>query len=206
MAIPTSDMPGHRALHDRVRAALDTCVESQGLEFKESAELQALQLKLVKTAMAMANLRDGGLIIIGVGQRTGTWERTGIRDEDLATYDVDDLSDAINRYASPPVAVDLVLVLHESARFLTIQVREFRETPVVCKRDGGPGSGLKQGFVYLRPAGTARTSEVRTADEMHDLLDLAAEKRARRILETARRIGFELPSRTRPFDEELGGL
>ncbi|HEX6087327.1 MAG TPA: hypothetical protein VF266_22540 [Thermoanaerobaculia bacterium] len=98
----------------------------------------------------------------------------------------------------------LVLVPYrESRNFLSVQVFEFIDTPIVCRRDG---PGLKQGAVYVRPPGVARTTEVRSADQMHDLLELAAEKRARRILETARRIGLEtMPSR-KPFDDELGGL
>jgi hypothetical protein len=207
MAIPTSDMPGHRALHDRVQAALDTCVESQGLDFKESATMTTLQYKLIRTAMAMANLRDGGVIVIGASERGASWELTGILDEHLDSYDVDELVDTINRFASPPIAVDLVLVPYrDGPSFLAVNVREFGETPIVCRRDGPSGSGLKQGVLYVRPPGVARTSEVRTADEMHDLLDLAAEKRARRILETARRIGMEAPAPGRPFDAELEGL
>lgn len=199
-------MPGHRGLHDRVHAALETCIERADVEFKASGEFRTLEQKIVKTAIAMANLRDGGIIVIGVSERDDAWQRTGIRDEDLATWNPDDLTDAINRYASPPVSVDLVLVPHGETRFLAIQVREFRDTPIVCKRDGGPNSGLRQGVLYVRPAGTARTSEVRTAEDMHDLLELAAEKRARRILETARRIGLEAPPARRPFDDELEGL
>jgi hypothetical protein len=207
VAIPTSDMPGHRALHARVQAALDTCVESQSVDFKESATMEGLQYKLIRTAMAMANLRDGGVIVIGASERGASWDLTGISEEHLGTYAVDDLVDAINRFASPPIAVELVLVSYRAGPlFLAVNVREFGETPIVCRRDGPPGSRLKQGLVYVRPAGVARTSEVRTAGEMHDLLDLAAEKRARRILETARRVGMQAPALDRPFDEELEGL
>jgi len=113
----------------------------------------------------------------------------------------------INRYASPPIAVDLVVVTSRSGpRFLAVQVREFGETPIVCRRDGPSGTGLKQGVLYVRPAGKPQTSEVRTAEDLHDLLDLAAEKRARRILETARRIGMQTPAPARRFDDELEGL
>ena len=59
----------------------------------------------------------------------------------------------------------------------------------------------------MRPAGKPRTTKVASAEEMHDLLELAAEKRARRILEVAHRIGLK-PTETanQRFDEELGGL
>jgi predicted HTH transcriptional regulator len=200
-------MPGHRGLHDRVHDALDTCVESENVEFKESADATTLQHKLIRTAMAMANLRDGGVIIIGASERGESWNLTGILDEHLGSYDADELTDAINRFASPPIAVNLILVPYrEGPRFLALQVREFGETPIVCRRDGPPGAQLKQGVLYVRPAGRPRTSEVRTAEEMHDLLDLAAEKRARRILETARRIGLETPTPARSFDDESEGL
>ena len=51
--------------------------------------------------------------------------------------------------------------------------------------------------------------KILSAEDMHDLLELAAEKRARRILEVAHRIGLkptEIESATKRFDEELGGL
>jgi len=42
---------------------------------------------------------------------------------------------------------------------------------------------------------------------MHDLLELAAEKRARRLLEVTRRLSLEpKPSATERFNEELGEL
>ncbi len=205
MAIPTSDMPGHRALHDRVVAALDTCVESQSVHFKESAPWEALQFKIIRTALAMANLRDGGVLVVGVGERGEQWDLTGISEEHLVTYDVDDVVDAIHRFASPAIGVTLVIVPHgKDRRFLAMRILEFADSPIVCRRDGAAGSGLKQGAVYVRPPGVARTTEVRSAEQMHDLLELAAEKRARRILETAARIG--LAPTNKPFDDELGGL
>lgn len=56
-------MPGHQALHKQVMAALDTCVESQSVEFKESAPWKDLEVKIIRTALAMANLRDGGVLV-----------------------------------------------------------------------------------------------------------------------------------------------
>ena len=54
----------------------------------------------------------------------------------------------------------------------------------------------------------AKTKMVTDAREMHWLLELAAEKRARSFLETARRVGMEISvgSAPDPFAQELGGL
>jgi len=60
-AIPTSDMLGHKKLHDRVYNALDRCQESKSVDFKESASWGKLKWKIIRTIIAMGNLRDGGI-------------------------------------------------------------------------------------------------------------------------------------------------
>jgi hypothetical protein len=206
-AIPTSGMPGHHVLRDRVFAALDSCVELQGVDFKESATWPSLQYKIARTAMAMGNLRDGGIIIVGASERGNAWDLSGITADHLATYNVDDTVDGVNRYASPAISFNLVLVRYRNGNdFLAIEINEFEETPFVCKRAGPPESSLRRGVLYVRPPGLAQTTEIRSAEDMHELLVLAAEKRARRMIEMTRRIGIELASTSRPFDDELGGL
>jgi predicted HTH transcriptional regulator len=208
MPIPTSDLAGHRALHERVVTALETCVESRGVEFKESATWDDLQFKIIRTALAMANLRDGGIVVIGVGERGEQWHLGGISESDFATYDSDVISDAIHKFASPAVKCTLVSVEHDGQRFLTLQVLEFTDMPIVCRRDGGrPNDNLREGALYVRPTGgKARTEEVRSADDMREVLDLAVDKRVKEFLERTRRLGLESPQPRKSFDEELGGL
>jgi hypothetical protein len=205
-AIPTSDLPGHKQLHDRVTTALDRCQEAQGIDFKESAPWEELKWRLIRTALAMGNLRDGGIIVIGASERGNNWDLTGITFDHLATYDVDIVTDTVNSYCSPHVDIDLVLVKYmNESKFLAFQVHEFSDTPLVCKKNGS--DKLFEGAVYIRSAGMARTTRVVHAAQMHDLLELAAEKRARRILEVSRRVGL-VPSETSTqyFDRELGDL
>jgi predicted HTH transcriptional regulator len=206
-AIPTSDMPGHRQIHERAVNALDRCQESQGIDFKESAPWESLKWKIICTALAMGNLRDGGIIVIGASERGQTWELTGIGPDHLETYTVDIIIDVINKYASPNLDLDIVRVPRNGIEFLAIQIREFSDTPIVCKNNGPQGKSIVEGAVYVRPPGIAKTTRVMKASQMHDLLELAAEKRARRILEVSRRIGLEpRPIAKEYFDEELEGL
>ena len=208
-AIPTSDMPRHHQFHDRVCGALDRCQESQAVDFKESSDWGSLKWQIIRTLMAMGNLRDGGIIVIGVSQRGDSWDLTGIREHHLSTYDVDDLVDAINKYASPAMEVDVVRVRYQNDKeFLAVQAKEFEYTPYVCKNNGPENIGLLfEGEVYIRPPGKPQTKKVTNAQEMHDLLELAAEKRARRMIGTSHRIGFVTSASVgEHFDEELGGL
>ncbi len=207
-AFPTSDMPGHRRLHDRVIGALDICQEGQGIDFKESAPWDSLKWRIIKTVLAMGNLRDGGIIIIGSSEREQTWDLSGITPDHLATFDVDNIIDAVNSFASPHLDLDIALVKYSNGhQFLAIQVNEFDNTLIVCKKNGSAGTGIVEGAVYVRPPGIAKTTRVMNASQMHDMLELAAEKRARRILETARRVGLTArPAEAERFDDELEGL
>jgi len=206
-AIPDSSLPGHQKLHERVVAALDVRLESRDIEFKSARPWSELHYKIVRTCLAMANLRDGGVIVIGVDESGSSWTLQGIDDACLATYDGDSINDFINKYASPTIRVDLVAVPYEGRRFLAIYVPEFDLTPVVCRADAGPQSGLTRGAIFVRPIGKPETCEVRDAAQLEDLLELASEKRTRRFLEKAARLGMRATaSTTDSFDEELEGL
>jgi len=207
-AIPKSDLPGHRRLHERATLALDRCQESEDVDFKESAEWKALKSRITHSALGMGNLRDGGIIIVGVAERGDAWELTGVTAHDLATYDLDVITAQVSAYVSPHADLDVVVVEHRDGhQYLAIYVREFRDTPLVCKKNGPADSGIVEGRVYVRLPAPPRTTAVTNAQQMHDLLELAAEKRARRLLETAHRVGLvEATPGADAFDAELEGL
>jgi Putative DNA-binding domain len=207
-AIPKSNLPGHRQLHERAVAALERCQEAQGVDFKESAVWDELKWHVIHSVLGMGNLRDGGVIVIGVSQRGDQWDLTGLDSAHLGTYDVDVVTDQVNKYISPAVSLDVVLVQYNAKQFLAIHAREFEDAPLVCKKNGPEGNKaaemLKEGAVFVRPPGMARTTRVTNADQMGELLQLAAEKRARRILEASRRIGMVAQDSDRDlFEQEL---
>ena len=212
-SIPRTDTPGYRQLHERVENALDRLQEAPDIEFKESASWASLRWKIIKTALAMGNLRDGGILVVGVTQRAGQERLAGITETDLATYDPDNIADQFGRFISPEIGFTLVRVPYRGNDYLVFEFQEFREIPLVCKRRGPDGEGLEAGVVYVRPReGRPRSTRVTDAAQMRELLDLAADKAARRIIERGIRAGLELPTRDRPptvieqFERELEGL
>src|SRR5438876_1126749 len=108
--LPNSDLPGHKQIQQKVDLALDTCQESQAVEFTESQAWPILRWKITRTSLAMGNLRDGGIIVIGISQRGKKWSLSGVRKADLQTFDVDIINSQVNEYVSPHV--DLTVVLH----------------------------------------------------------------------------------------------
>ncbi len=193
---------------EELAALINLGREDRSLEFKESCPWDDLKDKIAKTALGMANIRDGGTIIIGVSQRSGSLVPQGMPRRDIDTYDVDDVQAYVNRFADPYVRLEMYTVPRNGQRFIVIVVHEFDEVPVVCRRNG---VGLRQGAVYTRAYRMPETCEVPSQTEMREIIDMATDKGVRRFLERSRRAGLSTggPAErtdTEKFDEELKGL
>ncbi len=195
-----------------IRFLIDRGHEERYLEYKESAPWEQLKHKVAKTCLAMANIRDGGTIIIGVEQGSTACNPVGVNSTDLATYNEDDAQDFVNRYADPYVRLTLGQIEHQGNEFLFLHIQEFEKLPVVCKRDYP--NVLKCSALYTRPyGGRPRTCSVQSQSEMREMIDVAIEKGLRGFLATAGKAGIVLglqSDTTDPdqeaFDEELGEL
>ncbi|MDY6857643.1 MAG: hypothetical protein SWO11_23680 [Thermodesulfobacteriota bacterium] len=136
--------------------------------------------------------------MIGASERGLTWELTGINDEYLAAYNPDVIIDVVNKYPSPNFEMDILLSKYKNDRdFLSIQINEFKDAPIVYGKNGPSGGGIIEDAVNVRPPIIERKTRVMNSSQMLDLLELVAEKQARRMLEVSRRIGlFSIPTST----------
>ena len=193
---------------EELAVPIDLGREDRSLEYKESRSWNDLKDKIAKTALGMANIRDGGTIIIGVSQRSGSLVPQGMSQGDIDTYDADEVQAYVNRFADPYVRLEMYAVPRNVQRFIAIVVHEFDEVPVVCRRNG---VGLRQGAVYTRSYRMPETCEVPSQTEMREIIDMATDKGVRRFLERSRRAGLLTEgtierTNTEKFDEELEGL
>ncbi len=214
-ALPSTDLEGYELLKDRVQGSLDLLQEGRALDFKRATAWDELKQGIPKDILAMSNLRDGGIIIIGVEESDNKWNRTGITNEQLNTYNPDEMIDHVNKYASPSMTFDVVTHIdNEGLKYLVIRAHEFEEKPFVCKRNCA--NEIRQGAFYIRPLGKSESREVQSADEMQDVLDLAVDKSVRKFLQRCERIGMlvRVPKEefegtkedNNKFDAELEGL
>lgn len=187
---------------DPILLAIRRATELRDTEFKESQPFQALRWKIVKAAMGMANLRNGGRIIIGVSQRDGALHADGMSEEHRKTYDPDDVIEAINRHARPAVnCIVRVVAEDDNRQFIAIEVQPFDRIPVLCRRgspDGVPaGDRLVSGAIYMRSEDRIATTQIVDADLMAELLEIAADRGAAQIVSRAQRAGFRVPNAER---------
>jgi hypothetical protein len=171
--------------------------ESRRVEMKASLDFsrKTVKAKLAKAAMGMANTRDGGIVILGMKELgEGQFEPQGMDPGHLLTFDQDRVSSSVMEYAAPYVELAVRRVVgdnHPSLGdkvFVVLDVLEFAEMPVICKRSY-QNEGVREGAVYVRSFERYETREVQTEGEMRELLDLAIEKRLRRHLQLTESAG-----------------
>lgn len=187
--------------------------ELSGVEFKSPGPMSNRRLvaQVIRAILGMCNRRDGGTVIIGVEDAQGVLNPVGLTEPDLSEWSYDALADQIARYADPSASFAEDIREYDGNSYVVIEVEEFSDIPVLCKRSYG--DVLQDGACYVRPRRKPETSSIPTQADMRDLLDLAIEKGVTRFLERARRVGlFSIPTaepqvtdRER-FDEQLGDL
>lgn len=182
--------------------------EERNLEYKQTMNWAdpLTKAKIVKSALAMANLRDGGRIVIGVArQKDDSYVMAGMQDSDYESFIEDHVAVEANNFADPFVHLTVVKKMLDGNRYVIIQVSEFEDLPIVCKRDGA--ERLRVGAIYCRPRRKIETVEIPSQVELREILDLAVEKKVRSLHLQIDRIGAQLifpPNRDSVlYDEQL---
>ena len=172
--------------------------ETDSLEFKGAMAWDAKSL--VRDILAMANVLDGGRIIVGV--EDGTFAREGLTEEQVASFIPDVMRDQVAPFADPMVQFRCEIVADSTGkRFAVVEVSPFESIPVICKKSS---TDVYAGTVYFRSRSRRPASaRVESSADMREIIEAATVRSARRL----RRLGY-VPEQEPDFDydSELGGL
>jgi hypothetical protein len=121
-------------------------------------------------------------------------EFTGLNEDQLREWlEYDDVVAQINAYADPPLQLRLAQrQLPNGRQVIVLEVAEFDEVPVLCKKDF---QGILQANqLYTRSLAKPESTPTHTQNEVREVLTLGVEKQLRRFVETTRRAGIDLGS------------
>jgi len=191
--------------------------ELRGVEFKPPGlrTHRDLMAWVTRAALGMANHRDGGIIIIGVDESSGTPKPIGLTEDELATWTFDNVAATLAACSDPTISFEREIRTYQTKPYVVLTVHEFAELPILAKKDvpGEHKQIIRGGACYVRSLGKPETSEIPSQDEMRDLLDLAIQKGIRKFVERAVGAGLILyrPSVGQPTSEaaflrQLGDL
>jgi predicted HTH transcriptional regulator len=174
--------------------------ESQSLDFKGPCGWDVRDL--AKDILALANVQDGGYIIVGFEDKT--FQRVGVSNALAETFVQETMQDQMANFADPFVTFVVFndIVDANGLRFVVIKVSEFSEVPVVCKANS---RDVNQGVVDYRSRRRRPESEpVSNSFDMRDILDRAAIK----LMAKRKAQGYtaETAEQQKYYDDELGGL
>jgi predicted HTH transcriptional regulator len=193
---------------DEFQIVTERAREGRNLEFKTGGPIDEIQLlrKVIRAVLGMTNTREGGRVILGVEERSGISEFTGMSRDDALTWTIDAFGDKAANWVDSAVSVDIELKYYRGSHFVVIEVDEFEENPVFARRGFQSPAGdmvLREGALYVRGSRKPETVEVRNSVEMQRLLDLALEKRLLRFGRHARLAGLLPTGSDVPSDDEL---
>lgn len=183
---------------EELEALLDGAEETDRIEFK--AAINWNRNGLVKDILAMANIQDGGRIVIGVEDET--FARQGMTAEQIATFVLDDMRDQIAPFADPRVVFKIFTPTdRDGRRYVVIDVSPFDEFPVICKRDG---TDVQAGTIYYRSrAQKPQSARVSSYTDLRDIIEISVARRMQRM----QRMGFVAAvGQQYDYEAELGGL
>ncbi len=167
---------------NELREAIAIGQEQRGVEFKSPGMRtdKGFQVKVVRAVLGMSNNPGGGVVVIGVDERNKNLRATGLSKIELGTWTYDDFASNVSNFADPYVNFNLGVVEMDKKNFLVIEVKQFDELPVICKKDSF--NVLRNGALYVRRRGKNETIEVPSHVEMREIVTRAAEFQARQIV------------------------
>ena len=174
--------------------------EGRWYEFKTDMPWSELKPSIVKSSLALANIRGGGYIIIGVSE-TDTIPRyhpAGMSKEHSESYIPDHVSSYVNEFADPYVDLELKNFSENGRNFIVIQVSEFEYEPVTCKKSHG--DTVTRGKIYCRSHRMPESTPDLTISEMREIIELAVDKGIKRQFWRMNSYGITISPK--PFNKE----
>jgi hypothetical protein len=167
--------------------------EERYLEYKDSMiwTNDETKVKIAQAMMALSNLNNGGVIIIGLREiQRGVWQEKGLNKQEVSSFTQDDIAQWVNDFAVPAVQFEIKSFEHNNKDFVAILVREFEIIPTICRKPKQLKGvdALKFGAIYYRSNKKNESAPICTEEDMRELTNLAIEKGIARELARLERL------------------
>ena len=190
--------------------------EERYLEYKRSMAWtgnDTTKVKIAKAMMAMANLRNGGVIVVGMWETArGIWEPEVMTPEQVSSFTQDDVAQWVNDYATPAVQFNLEALNIGDNQFVVLQVQEFDTSPVICRKQKiSGGETLEGGAIYYRSNKKIESAPISSDEDLRELIGLAVDKGISKHIDRLHRLGLISAESAEQLDadkyeEEINGL
>jgi hypothetical protein len=179
---------------ERIRELIRLGNENRNLDYKGAFSWgQASndeKCEIAKDVLAFSNTRDGGVILIGVHDKSGALE--GLTEEQSASFDQTKFNSFVHKYTDPHHTCSVHRMIIDTERVVAIDVPEFADVPILCARDANSSVNpsrliLRKAALYMR-TDKASSELVGDADAMRELLNRGLLRRQDELLRAIKQI------------------
>jgi hypothetical protein len=167
--------------------------EERYLEYKRAMiwTNDLTKVKIAKAMMAMSNLNDGGVIVVGMRENEGMWVPESMTPEQVASFNHDHVADYVNAHATPSVQFSIDPFMLDGNQFIIIRVQGFDSFPVICKLPDRAGDEtLDTGAIYFRSHRKVQSAAISSDEDSRELFSMVIEKGFSRHIERFHRLGL----------------
>lgn len=199
--------------------------ESKGVEYKGSFPWPSsagdlrnnfTAQSVVRSILAMSNLKDGGIIVFGVylDRSKEVHVVTGMDSAHIDSYDQEMIYDQVKNFGEPTPSFDIRHVVSPDGKhFFKMNISGMMSAPVICQipgRDKSVYRELEQSAIYIR-TDKPESKCVREPLEMREIINVAVDREIAiftpRLMNAFAALGVAskgpaVPS-TGPFDSEI---
>src|SRR5579871_815191 len=122
---------------DELIRLIEAAGESANIDAKGPMEWDGGEASagLTKDILALANIRDGGVIVIGKDEpEDGKFVLTGLTEPQASSFDTTKVATWVNNHCQPPVSLVCHRHEHQGRLFVVVAVTEFHDVPVICTK------------------------------------------------------------------------
>ncbi len=179
---------------DQVREIVHSAGEAASIDFKGPMEWDGaiVSAKLSKDIVASANVRGGGVLVIGVREpETGVFHKCGLTSEQASSFDTTKMASWINSRFEPEIHLSCYRTEVDGNEFVVIDVDEFHEIPLICTKNwrapNEKRNEIEAGRIYVRTA-NAESAPLRKASDLRRLVSIAALKKQEEMVTALRSV------------------
>ncbi len=188
--------------------------EERYLEYKRSMVWTngLTKVKIAKAMMAMSNLNDGGVIVVGMRENGGMWVPETMTPEQVASFTHDHVADYVNAHATPSIQFSIDTFTLDGNQFIIIRVQGFDSFPIICKLPDRAGDeSLDTGAIYYRSHRKIQSAAISSDEDSRELFSMVIEKGFSRHIERFYRLGLVAAEPPRvvdsaQYEKERAGL
>jgi hypothetical protein len=177
--------------------------EERYLEYKRSMiwTNNLTKVKIAKAMMAMSNLNDGGVIVVGMRETGGIWIPEPMTPEQVASFTHDHVADYVNAHATPSVQFSIDSFTLDINQFVIIRVQGFGSFPVICRLPDKAGDEtIDTGAIYYRSHRKIQSAAISSDEDSRELFSMVIEKGFSRHIERFHRLGLVAAEPPREVD------